>query len=275
MTSYHLKYLSHSTFSNHLFFSSQWILNFLCRFCTSMRPLRSVQLVAKPSLTVPIVLVVSLFTAHAPVTAAFDPPPDQGSPAGTAGGGSRSVGQNCLQDPQSLETFVALSPQNFVGLTASEQPSFWVYVPPTVAKSLEFSLFEDGQTGVYQANVAITQAGFVKLTLPATTKLEPRKSYYWTAALVCDTTHRTNDWVVGSWVKYQPIDQALQQALDRASLLQKVDLYANAGFWYEALHQLAEMKETQPNHPELAAHWSNLMQLAGLNLDPTRLSALP
>ncbi len=230
---------------------------------------------AKPSLILPIVLAASVFSIPSPATAAFDPPPDRGAPAGTAGGGSRSVGQNCLQDPQSLESFIALSPQNFVGLTASEQPELWVYVPPTVAKTLEFSLFDDQQNGVYQANIAVPHAGLVKLPLPETVKLEPQKFYYWTAALACDTTHRTDDWVVGSWVKYQPIDPSLQQALARSNPLQKVDLYIQAGFWYEALHQLTELQKVQPSSPDLEAQWVILMQSAGLSLDPTHLSALP
>lgn len=207
--------------------------------------------------------------------AAFDPPPDRGAPSGTAGGGSRSVGQACLQDSNSTETLVALSPQNQVGLTASNQPHFWVYVPPTVAKTLEFSLFDDQKNGLHQAEVVITQAGLVELSLPADLKLEPGKSYYWTAALVCDAQQRTEDWVVGSWLKYQPLDSTLQGAIAQASQLQKIDLYTNAGFWYEAMQQLLTLYLVQPQNVELESRWLKLTQLAGLNLNPTHLSALP
>jgi hypothetical protein len=139
-----------------------------------------------------------------------------------------------------------------------------VYVPPTATKTLEFSLFDEQQNGVYQTTIDVPQAGYVKLTLPSTVTLAPQQRYYWTAALVCNAARRTEDWVVGGWVKYQPLDDALQQSLTTSSTLQQVELYAESGFWYDAFNTLVELRQTQPDDSALGTAWSNLMQMAGL-----------
>lgn len=205
---------------------------------------------------------VNGFTTQA-AQAQFTSPPGQGVPKGTAGGGSRKP--FCLVPPSSRETFLALAPAQFMGLTAHENPSVWVYVPNTTAQTLEFSLFTQDQEGIYQTKVPVSAPGLLKITLPKGATLTTGKSYYWTAALICDPKQRTNDWWVGGWIQQQPLSTDLQRQLAGATIEQQVTLYAQTKFWYEALNGYLDLQQTQPSNPKLSELWTDLLQAAELS----------
>ncbi|MBL1175265.1 DUF928 domain-containing protein [Pantanalinema sp. GBBB05] len=219
-------------------------------------------------------IVSSLVTPIA--QAQFGSPPGQGTPKGTAGGGSRPATHlACLQKPNHQENLVALAPTQSVGLTTQATPTIWVYVPNTTATTLEFSLFTQAQEGLYQVNLPIRADGLLKITLPANTaSLTPNQSYYWTAALVCDPKRRTKDWLVEGRIQQQPLSAQLQQQLAAASAEQQIQLYLQAGFWYDALNTYLELSKTQPNHPALSLLWTDLLKTAGLRpiAAPTRIT---
>ena len=194
----------------------------------------------------------------------FNPPSGLGTPQRTAGG-SRPVRSSCTtSSPQAA--LVALSPTQFKGLTASDHPTVWVSVPSTTAKTLEFSLFDAQQNGIYQANVPIdSTSGMVKIKLPQTiAALTSGQSYSWTAALVCNPQRRTDDWVASGWIHRQALSPNLKHQLDNASSEQQMKLYAQAGYWYETIDALVELRRSQPANSKLATTWSDLLKVAGL-----------
>ncbi|MGI0483942.1 DUF928 domain-containing protein [Pantanalinema rosaneae CENA516] len=208
--------------------------------------------------------------------AQFGSPPGQGTPKGTAGGGSRPATHLiCLQQPNSQENLIALAPTQGVGLTTQTNPTVWVYIPNTTATMLEFSLFTQGQEGIYQANLPIPTSGLVKITLPTNAvTLASNQPYYWTAALVCDPKRRTKDWLVGGWIRQQPLTPEQQQQLAAATSEQQVKLYAQAGFWYDALNTYLELSRSQSGNETLAGLWADLLNMAGLRAiaAPTRIT---
>jgi hypothetical protein len=44
-----------------------------------------------------------------------------------------------------------------------------------------------------------------------------------------------------------------------------VALYAKSGVWYEASANLAALRKAQPNDPEVASAWKELLETAGLD----------
>lgn len=212
----------------------------------------------------------------APAAAAqFGSPPGQGTPKGTAGGGTRPATHLiCLKRPTSQEHLMALAPTQAVGLTTQATPTLWVYVPNTTAITLEFSLFTKEQEGIYQANLPVPTSGLLKITLPANVALLPNQPYYWTAALVCDPKRRTKDWLVGSWIRQQPFNPKLQPQLTAADPEQRVRLYTQEGFWYDALNTYLELSQTQPGNANLIQLWAELLRTAGLGpiAAPTRVT---
>jgi hypothetical protein len=154
-----------------------------------------------------------------------------------------------------------------LGLTQSARPNFFVYIPQTTAQTAEFSLFDEQMNGIYQASVPVTKAGLVSISLLDTApSLVKDKPYYWTVALVCNPSDRTEDWVVGGWIERAEPSATLKQQLANVTAVERVSLYAKQGFWYEALNTLVELQRTQPNHPVVATTWAELMKSVGLEV---------
>lgn len=201
--------------------------------------------------------------AESNATALFEPPPGRDAPrGGTAGGGSRPVGGACLSHPSAKpNSLTALVPGRHLGLTQSDRPNFFVYIPQTTAQTAEFSLFDEQMNGIYQVSVPVTKAGLVSISLLDTApSLVKDKPYYWTVALVCNPSDRTDDWVVGGWIERAEPSATLKQQLANVTAVERVSLYAKQGFWYEALNTLVELQRTQPNHPVVATTWAELMK---------------
>lgn len=201
--------------------------------------------------------------AESNATALFEPPPGRDAPrGGTAGGGSRPMGGACLSHPSAKpNSLTALVPGHHLGLTQSDRPNFFVYIPQTTAQTAEFSLFDEQMNGIYQVSVPVTKAGLVSISLlDSAPSLVKDKPYYWTVALVCNPSDRTDDWVVGGWIERAEPSATLKQQLANVTAVERVSLYAKQGFWYEALNTLVEFQRTQPNHPVVATTWAELMK---------------
>lgn len=211
--------------------------------------------------------------AQKTLASAFDPPPGQGEPGSTAGGASRPTQSTCV-DSSSTAPFTVLAPRTYLGLTTQARPTFWIYLPTTRSKTLEFSVFDRQRKGIYQTKVTIAnKSGLVAITLPETAPaLDLNQSYNWTVALVCNQKRRTEDWVIGGWIQRQAPTAQLQQRLSFATTtVDRAKLYAESQFWYDAIPLLI-----QPNQPSSEASlnlWSTMIQAAGLNrmADPNTL----
>jgi hypothetical protein len=196
--------------------------------------------------------------------AEFGSPPGQGRPKGTAGGGSRPTPTTCLEEPTSGDTLVTMAPTQFVGLTSQASPTVWVQIPRTRAKLLEFSLFTDQQDGVYQTNLPISSPGLLKIALPPQIALTTGKPYRWTVALVCNANQRTEDWIAEGWIQHQSLNAELQRQLSHATIEQRIMLYNQSDFWYEAFNAYLTLWQTQPGNPNLGLIQADLLKSAGL-----------
>ena len=202
------------------------------------------------------------------VAASFEPPPGRDAPrGGTVGGGSRPAGEMCLANPSAkTSSLTALVPGRHLGLTQAERPTFLIYIPQTTAQTAEFSLFDEQMNGIYQMSVPVSKTGLVSIRLPDTAlPLVKDKPYYWTVALACNPSDRTEDWVVGGWVERAEPSATLKQQLANVTPIEKASLYAKQGFWYDALNTLVELQHTQPNNPAAATTWVQLMKSVGLD----------
>jgi hypothetical protein len=202
------------------------------------------------------------------VLASFEPPPGRDAPrGGTVGGGSRPVGGTCLSNPSTkTSSLTALVPGRHLGLTQTERPNFLVYMPQTTAQTVEFSLFDEQMNGIYQMSVPVSKAGLVSIRLPDTAPpLAKDKPYYWTVALACNPSDRTEDLVVGGWIERAEASATLKQQLANVTPIEQASLYAKQGFWYDALNTLVELQRTQPNNPAAATAWAQLMKSVGLD----------
>lgn len=189
--------------------------------------------------------------------------PNRGAPTSTAGGATRG---SCLRGTKFL---TPLLPKERLGLTLSERPSFFVFVPPSPTQNAEFLLLSNDDTEVvYQSNFILPSSpGIVRFDLPADAPpLQIGKQYHWYITLNCNPTLGPggNPGVEG-WVERTQANPTLARQLASASPEKRPSLYANAGIWHETLSSLAALRYRSPNDTRLLDDWQSLLKSVGLD----------
>lgn len=202
--------------------------------------------------------------------AQYKPPKGLGAPE-TVGGGTR--GGKCEQDQQtSTPLLTSLMPDLTpgtaeVGVTISEAPEIFVYIPETSARMAEFVLKDENETDIYRSeNIPISgQQSILSVKLPADKiKLEKGKNYHWYFSVICNPDNRRKDIFVEGWTQHTEMSSDVASQLEKAATLERAKLYAEAGIWHEAVATLAELRRQTPDDPVLVQEWKTLLESAGL-----------
>ncbi len=208
--------------------------------------------------------------------------PSGSAPGGRyRGGGSRSADPQtfCPTTPIPLTALVPfqeiyekgrenLPPLvNVWGFTAAERPTFWVYVPYTnPAIPAKFSI-DDDEAGVTIYEQAVTlpkQPGIMGIRLPKTAPaLQPGKRYRWFFSLSCKSSNATaaslDTLNVEAVVIRDGLKPELKSQLTADASIQNAIAYAQAGFWYDALTTLAELRQQKPQDEAVLQAWKELL----------------
>lgn len=213
-----------------------------------------------------LLLATAAMNREIGVVAEYEPPKGIGAPP-TVPGGSRSG--KCDRDAnvsQANLTPIIPDPSlaNGLGLTVSENPQFFVYVPQTSAANAEFVLKDEEEKDISRANFSINgKAGIVGLSLPGNSvKLEVGKNYHWYFSIICNPRNRRKDITVDAWSRRVEMPANLADKLKSSSERDQADLYAQNGIWHEAVSILAEERRKAPNDSELAVEWKKLLESA-------------
>lgn len=205
----------------------------------------------------------------------FQSPPDEGDPGPSPGGATRSPG--CF--PESgfpALPMTALLPETRKGLTVAARPTFFAYIPPTLAPMGDFILAEKGENEadgeneaveIYQTTFPISQSpGIVRFTIPdEAPPLEIGKKYEWSLGIICDGANPGIVWfVAGAIERTNDIGDRPNSTLDEPSL-SEVRRYAENGIWHETLANLAELRLSQPNDIIIERIWLSLLTSVGLD----------
>jgi len=185
------------------------------------------------------------------------PPPGQGGPSRTAGGGVRA-GDTCVVKGEGVTPSVSIAPPNNVATTVAAEPTFYIYVPENTALAVELVISDSDlneQFGELTLPAEVREAMAAGPTLlkvvAANTMLEPGKIYNWSFALLCDTVDLSNAEVVEGAVQRVPTPRDLWLALNSAtSLLERANAYAAAGIWSEAADLALRMRDDKPEEWE-------------------------
>lgn len=174
---------------------------------------------------------------------------------------------NCGFDAANKIQMKALLPDTNIGLTTTGKPTFFVQISPTSVEEGKFILLNaKGNTIIYEKTFPLKKTGGVmSFTLPDDADaLEVGREYTWELIVNCDPEdQRGNPRVQGS-IKRLPPSQQLASNLARASMRGRVELYAEAGYWYDSLKTLADLRATNPKDPNLINDWNDLLESAGL-----------
>ena len=204
----------------------------------------------------------------------FEPPTSSPAPKTTIGGGRRSNDGLCLKNrdiqpredktKKSLEQqLTPLLPPNKFGLTVSANPTFFAYIPKTSAIAVEFTLENQQGKGIARKTVALTTTPSIVNVQFDKNPLEVGKDYKWLVSVICETGDPEDIFSEGIIRRIIP-ESTLLSKLEKATVIERVSLYAKFGIWHEAIADLANLLLAQPNSTELKTSWLNLLTSSSL-----------
>ncbi|WP_017658652.1 DUF928 domain-containing protein [Baaleninema simplex] len=195
----------------------------------------------------------------------FDPPTDE-TLDDSAGGATRPAALKCRQDPTSEVPLSALVPDRQVGLTLSERPEFFAYVPETHAEAAYFSLKDEDDREIYSREISLAETpGIVRITLPSDVPpLDFDRIYRWQLGILCQPAPTDLPWIEGR-VRRVASAVELPPQFDRLSAVERAAWYGEAGLWYDTLSALAGEYTHRPNNTQLLQTWENLLVEVGLD----------
>jgi len=212
--------------------------------------------------------------------AQYERPDNLGKPPTTGGGTQSGDPLKCPQDadlPYPKPPLTALMPLeapninpniNSLGLTVSEHPEFFVYVPQTSATEAEFFLIDKENNEVYQTNLPLSgEPGIVSVSLPEELPpLEVGQNYRWFFAVICDPDHRIEDLIVRGWTQRRELEADLATKLERTTTAgDRSFIYAQNGIWHDSLSILAEEIRNSNRNALAMVQWKLLLESAGLD----------
>jgi hypothetical protein len=216
-------------------------------------------------------------------------PPDRGITGLdrlTKGGGSRTferdstLGEMRGDDDPTLTAFAPEYKQpnslKVWGLTTNEHPTLWVYIPYSSAliSRIDFILRSGDNPAnplaeplpwriVYQTSIQPSkQAGIVNFSLPKTSKpLAIDKLYQWEVKLTMKSQPPEE---ITGWIQRANINSNLSDRIKQSNPSQQADLYAENGFWYDALSTLAIQRRDFPTDPAIKDNWHSMLKSVNL-----------
>lgn len=190
---------------------------------------------------------------------------------------------NCSAVPTALTALVPLQQEEKVGkltdksvigivqgLTTSERPTFWFYVPYTqdlANSSAKFILQDSTGTNIYEDAIALpSKPSIIGISLPSTASLEVDKTYRWYLKVRCNQETASIPVYVEGDIKRINLDEHVMQQLEAAiQPRQKIIIYAEKGIWFDALNMLAQIRIYNSNDAYIEKDWQSLLQ--SINLD--------
>jgi hypothetical protein len=207
----------------------------------------------------------AFFHLNPPAIAAtprYTPPQNRGMPARTLGGGSRGC------DLAAPVAFSLLVPHDHMGLTASSHPTFSWYSSAPSPHPVVFALVEPGVSKpVFTQQLSGQQVGINQVKLPDTVPgLVAGRKYRWTVSQVCNPKRPSENAYALGWIeRVQPSSQQ-SQAIAKATDSDRGQVFAEQGFWYDALEAFAKRNSQSPQKITVSEPLLSLLQQGGLSL---------
>lgn len=186
-------------------------------------------------------------------------PPLRGAPASRVGGGTRSAGAPLL-------VLEVIAPDH-TGLTSAAQPTLYWYSSEAVSVPLEFTLIavDAEKPQVERPLPPVTGAGIHAIALDKVgATLRPGTEYQWFVSAVSDATQRSRDVTAGGTIRRTDAGAALQAEIAKADPREAPVVYAQAGFFYDAIDGLSKLIARNADDAGLRAQRAALLEQVGL-----------
>ncbi len=157
------------------------------------------------------------------------------------------------------------------GLSLKAQPDIYWYTSIPISKPFQFVEFvlnsDNSIEPVYRTHLKpITKGGIQKLRLSDyNIKLDLDVEYTWVVSLVPDATSRAHDFVTSGKIKHVKPSQELQHKIEISSTKHNPYVFAQGGYWYDALAATIRQTETQTNDLSAKENLVSLLEQIELN----------
>lgn len=187
-------------------------------------------------------------------------PPRLGKPGNRVGGGTRGTGGDTV-------IVSALVPDH-TGLTSRPQPVLCWYMDRPVNTRIEITLNDEKFIRpVFEKILNMPdRRGIQCLKLSEhNISLHPGMEYQWFIAVVPDPEQRSKDIISGGVIMYKAPSETLTDRLLKTESHEMPVLYAEEGFWYDALWSIMELMTTNPEDGKLREMRTQLLNQGGLS----------
>jgi hypothetical protein len=189
-------------------------------------------------------------------------------PAGSSGGATlRQTGGTRAGGSGKLPSLEVLAPDH-VALTTQAQPIlFWYQSEPAAAK-FQLTLTEPKKA---RPELSVTlekseKSGICGISLASqNVTLEPNITYRFSVALIPDPQNRSKDLLANALVKRVEPSAELTAKLKGAPPASQAALYAEAGYWWDALQAISTAIAAEPQNAQLRELRASLLKQAGLS----------
>lgn len=182
---------------------------------------------------------------------------------------------NTTRTPDTCQELVPLLPPNKLGLTFSDRPRFFWFIPSGITvKTADFLLQNEDNDTVYEITLNLSnQRGIIGFTLPdESPSLMINKEYKWNLdfTISCqieeiDKEQIDEEQFISGWVKRIPVDSKLSKDLINVQPQRLSSVYTKNGIWYEAVNDLVYQRCMFRPQQDVINNWGTLLKSVGLN----------
>jgi hypothetical protein len=166
--------------------------------------------------------------------------------------------------PAVSQPLTAIASKNNFGYTLQGRPTLLVYVPyeATEYSRMKLELSVKGEALETSILNAPKQAGIVGIPLPhQMSSLDDGVQYNWTLTYSCDSRKSDGEKLVKSSIEKMTPSSELQISLSQAqSVEEKIEIYAQAGIWYDMVGLLLNERLANPDNKLLTSMWDDLLE---------------
>lgn len=188
-------------------------------------------------------------------------PPIRGAPVGRVAGGTRGI----LDEYPSL--LCVISPDH-TALTLLNQPQLHWFLREATTYPIELTVIEDQaihpllETQIHQP----TKPGIQKIRMvDYEVSLRQGVTYKWFIAVVPDLDRRSKDILAWGAIRYVKISGNLQEKLFQIDKNLALDIFAQAGIWYDAFACISDLIDLYPYDTILLEKRRMLLEQVGLS----------
>lgn len=187
-------------------------------------------------------------------------PPKRGAPSIRVGGGTRGTAN-------AMPVLNVLAPDH-VGLTANKQPTLNWHISTPSSMRLEILVVnEDEMDPVFELvlDSKKLKKGLQSLNLADYgVKLKPGLPYQWSVSLVAEKGRPSGDIMSSGMIQVKTLPKSIKAKLKKASSYDDVFIYANEGYWYDAISQISALIDKDPSSNTLKQQRAQLLKQIGL-----------